>query len=678
MSQNNLFRSNIEAKIEDLRDKIKKYDHAYYIEAEPIVNDREYDAIFQQLIDLEKEHPDLITQDSPTQRVGGEPLKEFDTANHNKPMLSLANTYNYDELRSFDKRVRDGLEGSDYCYSCELKYDGVAISLIYKDLKLDMAITRGDGSKGDVVTQNIRTIASLPLKANPISINGKELRNFEVRGEVYLDIDDFIKINQKRSDQDEKTYANPRNLTAGTLKLLDSKQVATRPLKIVLYYLDSEEVELKNQSDNVKLLKEMGFPTSVAVKKCCNFEEVIEYIEYWNNERSSLPFHIDGVVLKVDSIDQQEILGRVSRSPRWAIAYKYEAERAETVLKDIKFQVGRIGTVTPVAELEPVFLDGSTVSRATLHNEDYIINNDFRVGDTVLIEKSGDIIPKVLEVIKDKRPENSIAFEFPKLCPCENNSEIHRPEGEANYYCDHPECPWQIRRKIEHFVSRNAMNIEGLGESAVKQFIDNGLLKNIADIYELPEKRDEIINLERWAAKSADNLINSINNSKLQPFNRVLYGIGIRFIGENASKIITNYFNNLDDLIKAKNEELEEIHEIGSKMAESIVNYFSEEKNIEIIQRLKSHGLKFTQEQQEIAESPLSGQTFVFTGELESMSRRQAAAKVESLGGKSTSSVSKKTNYVVVGSNPGSKKGKAEKLGVSIIDEAQFLNIIEN
>ncbi len=677
-SEKNSDRQKDEHRIRELRNLINKYDYYYYVEAQPIISDREYDSLFKELEELERKHPDLITKDSPTQRVGGQPIEEFKSVRHEVPMLSLSNTYSREEVMDFDRRVKELLGTDDFRYITELKYDGVAISLRYRDGKLDMGVTRGDGYTGDNITQNIKTIRSLPLTVDPPEIDGDEMSNFEVRGEVYMDEEDFFKINEARKERDEKIYANPRNLTAGTLKLLDPKQVDARPLKIVCYYLRSEKVKLTHHSKNLEIINKMKFPGSRYYRLCENIDEVFNYIDEWETKRNDLPFRIDGIVIKVDSLEQQGYLGFVARSPRWAIAYKYEAETAETKLHKIDFQVGRVGTVTPRAILEPVFISGSTVSRATLHNEDYIKELDIREGDYVLVQKAGEIIPKVMGFVKEKRPEGTKPFEFPRYCPCEKKQKLVRPPGEANYFCTHPECPWQVRRKIEHFASRNAMYIEGLGEKVVDKFVDLGFLNNIADIYDLHKHRDEIASLEGWGDKSADNLLQAIGKSKEQPFHKVLYGIGIKFIGEESARLLASKFKSLDNLASATQEDLEAVYEIGAKMAVSIVEFFKNEKQLEIIERLKKAGLNFEVEETEeyAAANKLSGLTFVLTGELESVTRNEAKQKIESQGGKVTGSVSKKTNYVVAGANPGSKYDKAQKLGTEILDEKKFKELI--
>jgi len=451
-------------------------------------------------------------------------------------------------------------------------------------------------------------------------------------------------------------------------------------LQLVCYYLDIEGIPQNSHQENLGLLARLGFPTGNATKLCKNIDEVLAFIEEWKAKRSLLPFQIDGIVIKVNSITQQETLGFIARSPRWAIAYKYEAEAAETLLKDIILQVGRTGHVTPVADLEPVFLAGSTVSRATLHNADYISERDIRIGDMVIVEKGGDVIPKVVRPVLEKRNEITEPYIFPELCPCNLKSKMERPEDEANYFCNHPECPWQLRRRIEHFASRNAMDIDGLGEKAVEQFVEAGLLHNVADIYELKHKEQELLKLDRWGKKSIDNLIEAIEISKERPFNRLLFALGIRFIGESSAKILATNFKNIDNLAKASIDDLTSVFEIGDKMAESITHFFADEKQLKIIDRLKTHGMQFELHEKELNSSSLqlANMTFVLTGELDSMNRNEAKKRIEELGGKMTGSVSKKTNFLVAGSNPGSKYSKAEKLGIKVLNEKEFLLLLDN
>ncbi|MFN5875182.1 MAG: NAD-dependent DNA ligase LigA, partial [Ignavibacteria bacterium] len=510
-------------RIFELRRQILRHDHLYYVQARPEISDREYDALFAELQDLERAHPDLVAPDSPTQRVGGSPVAEFASVTHSVPMLSLANTYSRDEVEAFDKRVREALEGAEPTYVCELKYDGVAMSLTYEQGLLTLGATRGDGQSGDDVTANIRTIRAIPLRMHDAGV-----ANATVRGEVYMLDETFLKINEAAEADSEKGYANPRNLTAGTLKQKDPRQAAKRQLQFVAYWLDTKDIALQEHSSNIQLLQRMGFPTSPAIRTCSSVDQVMEFIREWDEKRFSLPFQIDGIVIKVDALRHQQELGFVARSPRWAIAYKYEARKAETVLEDITLQVGRTGVVTPVAELKPTFLAGSTISRATLHNQDYIDELDLCVGDTVVIEKGGDVIPKVSGVIREKRLHDALHWTMPHTCPCPRNSALHRPEGEANFYCNDSLCPWQLRRRLEHFVSRDAMDIDGLGEKAIAQFIDAGLLTCISDIYKLPSRRTDVLALDRWAPKSFEKMQAGIEASKKQPYHRVLFALGIR------------------------------------------------------------------------------------------------------------------------------------------------------
>lgn len=682
--QNSLFNNNekmsVVERVSTLRDIINRSDYAYYVEAQPFLSDREYDEFFRELQDLEKAHPELVAPDSPTQRIGGEPLKEFETLQHEIPMLSLSNTYSREEVDEFDRRAREGLEGVQPLYTAELKYDGVAISLRYKDGKLFRALTRGDGEKGDNITENVKTIRSLPLRVHKVEIGGKPLLDFEVRGEIFMHKDDFVELNREREERGEKLYANPRNLTAGTLKQLDSKEVARRPLKVACYYLFTDDVKLQSHSDNIEILKQLGFPIGYALQKCNTVSELFDFIGYWEQHREALPFFIDGIVIKVDSLAQQRELGFVARSPRWAIAYKYEAVKESTLLKDITFQVGRTGVVTPVAELEPVFVAGSTISRATLHNNDYITSLDIRIGDTVLVEKGGDVIPKVSGYIPEKRPADSVPFQFSELCPCPIKSTLIRPEGEANYYCDHSECPWQLKRRITHFASRDVMNIEGLGEKVVDRFVELSLLKNIADIYDLHQYRETVFpTLERWGEKSTVNLLNAIEESKKQPYSRVLYALGIRFVGEGVAKVLAKYFRNIDALRATSKEDLMKVPEIGERIAQSVVEHLHDESEWLIVERLRVAGLQFEAKEDDMAvlNTSLEGKTFVLTGELSGMTRNEAAEEIARRGGKVSGSVSKKTSFVVAGENAGSKLTKANELGVTVLSEEQFKELLE-
>lgn len=668
---------NITGRLRELREKIRTYDYYYYTEARPLVSDRDYDKLMQELIDLEHSWPEYITPDSPTQRVGGEPLKEFAQVVHDRPMLSLANTYNREEVLDFDRRIQELLDTTRYRYVTELKYDGIAVSLHYRDGQLTLGATRGNGVVGDDITQNLRTIASIPLVARPIELQGKIVRNFEVRGEVYMLNEDFLALNEERTAEGEKPFANPRNLTAGTLKLQDPREVAARPLQIVCYHLATADTELERHSGNLALLRELGFPTGDH-QVCDTIDDVFAFIEAWKDRRESLPFMIDGIVVKVDSLAQQGALGSVSKFPRWAIAYKYEAQKVQTVLHDILFQVGRTGVVTPVADLEPILVSGSTVSRATLHNADFIAEKDIRIGDTVLIEKGGEVIPKVVEVVLANRKEDCSAFAFPSVCPCHLQQPLHRYEDEANYYCEFPACPWQAKRRITHFASRHAMDIEGLGEKVVEQLVEAGLLADIADIYTLHEQRDNLLALERWGEKKVDNLLGAIERSKEQPFARVLYAVGIRFVGEETAKLLAAHFTDIEALRTATLEQLTAINGIGDRTADSILQFMQDENSVGILDRLRVAGVRMVSDSMAAApvSSMFAGKTFVLTGTLPSMTRDEAKALIESHGGKVSGSVSKKTSFVLAGAEAGSKLAKALELGVPVLSQEELLALL--
>lgn len=682
--------SETQLRITHLRDAIRRHDHLYYVEARPEISDREYDALLSELQQLEQQHPELITPDSPTQRVSGTPIGTFETVTHQVPMLSLQNTYSREEVEDFDRRVRSALEGTTPEYVCELKVDGVAMSLVYENGQLTRAVTRGDGERGDVVTNNIRTIRAIPLVIsseqqtaslfNDVGRGTPDEGRLEVRGEVYMLDADFVKLNEQAMERGEKPYANPRNTTAGTLKQKDAREVAKRPLQFVGYWLlEGGAHDLKEtHSRNIERLRQMGFPVGRDVRVCSTIDAVMSYINEWEEKRDTLPFQIDGVVIKVNSLRQQEELGSVARSPRWAIAYKYEAKKATTVLRDITLQVGRTGVVTPVAELEPTFLAGSTISRATLHNEDYVRELDLHIGDTVQIEKGGDVIPKVSAVIKEQRPPDATPWHMPTHCPCDHHAPLHRPEGEANYYCTHGACPWQVKRRLEHFAGRDAMDIEGLGEKAIDQFVVAGLLTNVADIYDLLTKEDRILQLDRWAPKSVEKLFNGIEKSKHQPYERVLFALGIRFVGEGVAKILARAFPTIDALSSATHEDLTNVNEIGDAIADSVEEFFNDPSELDIIQRLRTAGLQFERSGGEQLPQTFAGMTFVLTGELSTMTRREAQEQIEARGGKAAGSVSKKTTYVVAGEAAGSKLAKAQELNIPILTEAQLRQMLDS
>ncbi|MBF8293781.1 MAG: ligA [Bacteroidetes bacterium] len=667
--------ASIVKRFEGLRARLWEHDHRYYVLAQPTIADAEYDRLMKELLDLEAAHPELATPDSPSQRVGGQPTKEFPTVTHNVPMLSLSNTYNEDEVRDFDRRVRSALGQEPFKYVCELKFDGVAVSLRYSNGMFVRGATRGDGTRGDEITQNLKTIRSIPLRTRK---KKKGMDEFEVRGEVYMRRDDFRRMNETRELAGEKTFINPRNSAAGTLKLQDPKIVAGRPLNFVAYYLRTESVGLSSHSENLRILRDLGFPVSEHTRVSKDVEGVAGYWKEWDERRDSLPYDIDGVVVKVDSLSQQERLGMIAKSPRWAIAFKFAARQAMTTLHNITLQVGRVGTITPVAELEPVFVGGTTVSRATLHNEDYIKALDIRPGDTVVVEKGGDVIPKVSAVVKEQRRSGTKPFSMPGKCP-ECGSRISRPEGEANHYCENSECPAQIRARIEHFAHRGAMDIEGLGEAIVDQLVSLGFVHNYADVYGLQRKREELVTLERWGEKSVENLLLAIEGSKQRPFTRVLFALGIRHVGTSVAQLIVNQVRSMEGLVGASFEELQGIQGVGPRIAESVRRFVEDKHNLKVIERLKKAGLQFEEKQRRsVRRSALTGKTVVLTGTLSSLTRDQARQMIENSGGHVASSVSSKTDYVVVGIDPGSKLNTAQKLGVQTLREEEFIRLVQS
>jgi len=661
-------------RIDELRKLISEYDYNYFVLAQPSISDYEYDQLLAELIELENQYPQYYSPGSPTQRVGSDLPNEFKPVIHKIPMLSLANSYNESELLDFDRRVRETIPPTEKVeYVAELKIDGVSVSLKYVNGFLETGATRGDGTTGEDITNNIKTIKSVPLSIkSPLR---DKFGEFEVRGEVYMEIEEFQKLNEERALNGEKTFANPRNSTAGTLKLLDPKQVAKRPLKIFTYYLYSETVPLTSHFENLRLLKEMGFRVNEHSKLFNTIQEVVDYCRKWEEKRDTLPYEIDGVVVKVNSLKHQKILGNIAKSPRWAIAFKFKAKQARTKLHKITWQVGRTGALTPVAELEPVFLAGSTISRATLHNYDEIRRKDIREGDWVIIEKGGDVIPKVVSVdIKSRSPELKVVLP-PDNCPvC--NSKLFKPENEVAIYCENNSCPAQVKGRISHFASRGAMDIVGLGDSLINLLVDLGYLHDYSDIYELKNKKDELIKIERLGQKSINNLLNSIEESKKRPFDKVLYALGIRYVGVGAAKKLADHFYSIDDLANASTEEIEEISEIGPSISNSIKRFFAERQNKLLIDKLKKSGLNFTQDRKLKLSDKLSNKSFVLTGTLISMSREEAKKKIIANGGNVVSSVSKKTDFVVVGENPGSKLDKALKLGLKIINEEEFLDML--
>lgn len=664
----------IQKRIEQLREQILEADYKYYVLAEPDLDDYAYDLMLKELESLEKEYPEFDSDFSPTKRVSGKPVSKFNTVSHSVPMLSLSNSYNFNDLEDFDIRIKNILGNENFEYVCELKFDGLAVSLRYENGKLIRGATRGDGLTGDDVTQNLKTIKSIPL-----TVNSKDIKNFEVRGEVFIKKDDFEKINREQEIRGEKLFANPRNTAAGTLKLKDSKEVISRPLNIFVYYFNTNDLKLISHYENLRILEKLRFPVNKFYRKVSGIEEVKKYIDEMEVLRDSLPYEIDGIVVKVNLLAHQENAGYTAKSPRWAIAYKYKAKQKSTIIKSITLQVGRVGTITPVAELEPVNLAGSTISRATLHNFDEIKRKDIREGDTVIIEKGGDVIPKVVEVVLEKRKQGTKEFQPASKCPvC--NSPLEKPEDEVNYYCVNYFCPAQIQGRIEHFVSRDAMDIRGLGESIIQVLTDKDFIKDYTDIYRLKEKREELLKIERFGKKSIDNLLQSIEISKEKPFEKVLFAIGIRHIGEKTAKIIAKHFKSIESIISSNEEDFINVHEVGPKIASSIIKFFSEPKSKIVIEKLKLSGLKLEADKsiQTLIKDSFNGKSFVLTGTLLKYKRTEAADLIEKFGGKTSSSVSKKTDYVLAGEDAGSKLEKAKSLGIKIITEDDFEAMIKS
>ena len=661
---------------EALRERIRRADIAYYVDAEPIITDAEYDAIFEDLARLERARPDLVTADSPTQRVGGEPTKEFPTVRHRRPMLSLQNSYNREDAEDFDRRARELLEGKPFEYWCDLKYDGVAMSLRYENGVLRLGVTRGDGESGDEITANARTLRGVPLRVQSASVGGVELRNFEVRGEAYMTNDDFLRINAEREAAGEKLYANPRNLAAGTLKLQDPRETAKRPLRFAAYFLDADGAPVQSQAEIMRLLRELGFPTAEHSRACRDLNEVFAFIDEWEERREGLAFQTDGVVIKINSLAQQAELGAVGRFPRWAFAYKYRAKQAQTLLRGISVQIGRTGVATPVADLQPVAVAGTTVSRATLHNADFIAELGIRVGDTVIIEKGGDVIPKICAYVPELRPPDSAPFAFPTRCPCDLGQELKRYDGVAGYYCEYAACPAQRRGRIEHWARRTIMDIEGLGEKVVDQLVEVGLLLSVPDIYRLHERREELLQLERWGEKRVDNLLAAIEESKQRPFAKVLLGLGIRFVGEETAKALVEQFGSLERLCSATKEEFAAVFGIGERTATAIFSWFQDAANRQTAAELAAMGLTMRWDGAAAlvnAQTPIFGKTFVVTGTLPTLKREEAKELIQRYGGKVSSAVSKKTDFTLAGEDAGSKLEKARELGVRVISEEELL-----
>ena len=673
-------------RIEELRKLLIQASYAYYVQDSPIMEDVIYDKLYRELQDLETQYPELITPDSPTQRVGEKPATGFTSVAHNIPLYSLENAFNIDELKTWDERWRRNASPQEQVdYVCELKIDGNALALTYENGVLVRGVTRGDGVSGEDITQNVRTIRSIPLRLNldDVEIENRDaLQRIEIRGEAFLPLDVFEKINQERISSGENQFANPRNATAGTLRQLDSRVVDKRRLDFFAYTLQIPGMDdasiANNQWEALELLRKMGFKVNPNKQLCKSLDEVAQYYQHWDTERLNLPYMTDGVVVKLNSLTLQQELGFTQKFPRWAIALKYAAEEAPTRVENISVNVGRSGALTPLAEMQPVQLAGTTVSRATLHNGDRISQLDIRVGDTVIVRKAGEIIPEVVRVLKELRPENTKPFEFPTHCPvC--GQPVVKPKNEAVTRCVNTSCPAILKGSIEHWVSRNALDIRGMGEKVVHQLVDKKLVKSVADLYELTE--ETLANLERMGKKSAEKLTDAIEKSKNQPWSRVLYGLGIRHVGSVIAQTVTEKFNSVEKLAAAKVTDIEAIYGIGIEIAESIYQWFRVEANQTLIERLEKAGLQFVETQEEISSDvnqKFAGKTFVVTGTLPTLKRDEAKALIKKFAGKVTDSVSKSTDYLLVGENAGSKLAKAEKLGITQLSEQQLLEMVNS
>ena len=673
----------VKQKIEDLKSEIEYHNNLYYNEDKNEISDLEFDKKLSYLIELEKKYPEFKTSDSPSERVGGKITKKFETKNHKIPMLSLSNTYSESELFDFDKRMKKRLSNNDIEYTCEIKYDGVALSLIYENRKLKYALTRGDGKKGDDITTNVYTIRSIPLKLSSIAPS-----YMEIRGEVFISKSNFKKLNDYKKNSNEPLFANARNAASGSLKLQDSSEVAKRKLDCFIYSLNSKFESVNDHNEALKTLKNLNFNVPNSFKKCKNIEEVISYIKYWENKRENLDVETDGIVIKVNNFKQQEELGFTSKNPRWAIAYKYKSESAETTLKDITYQVGRTGAITPVAKLKPIKLSGSVIRKASLHNFNEIKRLDLRIGDTISIEKGGEIIPKITGVNIDKRSNISKSVKFITHCPsC--NSPISKIKNEANYYCrNHKYCLPQIIGKVQHFIGKDAVNIEFLGPETIKGLIDNDLIKNIADLYKLKyhdlyDLKIEFKNsngerkIRSLKEKSCRNIINSISQSKNSNYSNILFGLGIRYVGKSTAEVLSEHFNNIKKLIDAKYDEIIQINEIGDKIAESICEFFKDNDNISIVSELEKNGLKLYSKKKINIDSSIKNIKFVITGTFINYTRDELKNIIKINGGKISSSISKNTDFLILGKNFGpSKKSKADNLGIKMISENDFENLL--
>lgn len=656
----------VKKRIEELRKILEEHSYKYYVKDAPSISDYEYDMLMRELKELEKKYPEYITKSSPTQRVGGKALKEFKQVQHTVPMLSLQDVFSFEELMEWDSRVRGAVNETNYVV--ELKIDGLSVALLYENGELTRGATRGDGQIGEDVTLNIRTIKSIPLRIKDNSL-------LEVRGEVYMPRDEFQRLNALREEMELQTFANPRNAAAGSLRQLDSKITAERNLGIFIFNIQRYEGEkIKSHKGGLDYLESLGFRVSPKRVVCKNINEVMDVIKEIGETRGELPFDIDGVVIKVDELDKRNILGETAKTPRWAAAYKFPAEKKKTKVKDIIIQVGRTGALTPTAILEPVRIAGSTVSRATLHNEDYIREKDIRIGDSVIIQKAGEIIPEVVEVVLEDRNGEEIEFKMPEKCP-DCGGDVIREEGEAAARCTNISCPAQLKRSIIHFASRDAMNIDGLGPQIISLLMENGLIKDAADLYYL--NFEDVVNLERMGKKSTEKLLNAIEESKKNNIDKFIFGLGIRYIGGKAGKNLARAIKSMDALINSSYDELIEVEEIGDKMADSIISFFKEEHNRELLGKFKRAGLNFTYiSKDNDVKKIFEGMTFVLTGTLLKYTRNEAQEIIEKYGGKVSSSVSKKTSYLLLGEDAGSKLKKAQELGVKIISEEDFEKMV--
>jgi DNA ligase (NAD+) len=659
--------ADLEQRIEELRDQLRHHEHLYYVLDHPEISDAEYDALMRRLQDLEAKHPELVTPDSPTQRVGGKPREGFVKVAHSSPMLSLDNALNENEMREFDRRVWDLLRGAPYEYVAELKLDGLSMAAHFKNGRFTQAVTRGDGLVGEDVTENARTIRSMPLTAKT------DLPAFEARGEVIMPQRSFERLNAEREQRQLSLFANPRNAAAGALRALEPSVTAARQLEYFAYFLFVDgRAHYDSHWESLEALVKMGFKVNPYKKKCSGLDDLLEFYREWEAKRESLPYQIDGVVVKVDSVKQQRALGWTAKAPRWAIAFKFAAQQAETAIEDIQVYVGRTGALTPVAFLKPVNIAGVTVARASLHNEDEIGRLGVEIGDRVLVERSGDVIPKVVRVISqgsERRP-----FRMPKHCPvC--SGEIVREEGEAASRCINTNCPARLQQSILHFAARGVMDIDGMGDVLVEQLVSRGMVKSVADIYDL--KLDQLLQLERMGQKSAEKIIKNIDRSRKQPLPRLVNGLGIPFVGERTAQLLAESFGSLDVVMDADEETLQQAEEVGPKVSQSIRLFFHEPRNRELVDRLRRAGLTFEHSIRKKSAGPLAGKTFVLTGTLPNIHRDDAKAQIESAGGKVTGSVSKKTDYVVAGADPGSKLDKANALGVPVIGEPELLEMLK-